>query len=59
MNLAGVDIVRSNRGPVVTDVISSPDLQGIESATGKNLADMIIDNLEKLQPGKTRTRGRG
>ena len=59
LNLAGVDIVRSNRGPVVTDVISSPDLQGIESATGKNLADMIIDNLEKLQPGKTRTRGRG
>jgi ribosomal protein S6--L-glutamate ligase len=59
LNLAGVDIVRSNRGPVVTDVISSPDLQAIEVATGKNLADMIIANLEKLRPGKTRTRGRG
>ena len=59
LNVAGVDIVRSKRGPVVTDVISSPDLQVIESATGKNLADMIIANLEKLQPGKTRTRGKG
>jgi ribosomal protein S6--L-glutamate ligase len=59
LNVAGVDIVRSKRGPVVTDVISSPDLEEIESATGKNVADMIIANLEKLQPGKTRTRGKG
>ena len=59
LNVAGVDIVRSKRGPVVTDVISSPELQGIESATGKNVADMMIANLEKLQPGKTRTRGKG
>ncbi|MGD2172388.1 MAG: 30S ribosomal protein S6--L-glutamate ligase [Gammaproteobacteria bacterium] len=59
LNVAGVDIVRSNRGPVVTDVISSPGLQEIESATGKNLADTIIANLEKLKPGKTRTRGKG
>jgi hypothetical protein len=31
----------------------------IESATGKNLADLMIANLEKLKPGKTRTRGKG
>ena len=59
LNVAGVDIVRSNRGPVVTDVISSPGLKGIEATTGKNLADMIIVNLGKLRPGKTRTRGKG
>jgi ribosomal protein S6--L-glutamate ligase len=59
LNMAGIDIVRSNRGPVVTDVNSSPGLKGIESATGKNLADMVIANLEKLWPGKTRTRGKG
>ena len=59
LNMAGVDIVRSNRGPVVTDVNSSPGLKGIESATGKDVADMIIAYLEKLQPGKTRTRGKG
>jgi len=59
LNVAGIDIVRSKRGPVVTDVISSPGLEGIESATGKNVADMMIANLEKLQPGKTRTRGKG
>jgi len=59
LNVAGVDIVRSRRGPVVTDVISSPELEGIESATRKNVADMMIANLETLQPGKTRTRGKG
>ena len=55
LNVAGVDIVRSNRGPVVSDVHSSPELKGIESATGKNVADMIIADLEKLQLRKTHT----
>ena len=59
LNVAGVDLVRSKRGPVVTDVISSPELQGIQSATGKDVADMMIANLEKLQSGKTRARGKG
>jgi ribosomal protein S6--L-glutamate ligase len=59
LNVAGVDIVRSRRGPVVTDVISSPGLEGIEDATGKNVADMMVANLEKQRPGKTRTRGKG
>jgi ribosomal protein S6--L-glutamate ligase len=59
LNVAGVDLLRSNHGPVVMEVNSSPGLEGIEGATGKNIAGMIIANLEKLQPGKTRTRGKG
>ena len=59
LNVAGVDLLRSNHGPVVMEVNSSPGLEGIEHATGKNIAGMIISNLEKLKPGKTRTRGKG
>jgi len=59
LNVAGVDLLRSNHGPVVMEVNSSPGLEGIEGATGKDIAGMIITNLEKLIPGKTRTRGRG
>jgi len=60
LNVAGVDILRSNHGPVVMEVNSSPGLEGIEHATGKNIAGMIIDFIEKNgRPGKTRTRGRG
>ncbi|HEY5739743.1 MAG TPA: 30S ribosomal protein S6--L-glutamate ligase [Gammaproteobacteria bacterium] len=59
LNVAGVDLLRSNHGPVVMEVNSSPGLEGIESSTGKDIAGMIITNLEKLKPGKTRTRGKG
>jgi len=59
LNVAGVDLLRSNHGPVVMEVNSSPGLEGIEGATGKDIASMIIENLEKLTPGKTRTRGKG
>ena len=59
LNVAGVDLLRSNHGPVVMEVNSSPGLEGIEGATGKDIAGMIISNLEKLQPGKTATRGKG
>ena len=59
LNVAGVDLLRSNHGPVVMEVNSSPGLEGIEGATGKDIAGMIIENLEKLTPGKTRTRGKG
>jgi len=59
LNVAGVDLLRSNHGPVVMEVNSSPGLEGIEGATGKDIASMIIANLEKLTPGRTRTRGRG
>jgi len=60
LNVAGVDILRSNHGPVVMEVNSSPGLEGIEQATGKNVAGMIIDFLEKnAKPNRTKTRGRG
>lgn len=58
--LAGVDIVRSRHGPLVLEVNSSPGLEGIEEATGKNVAGMIIEYIEKnARPGKTKTRGKG
>lgn len=60
LNVSGVDILRSNQGPVVTEVNSSPGLEGIESATKKDIAGMIIEFIEKnARPGKTRTRGQG
>lgn len=60
LNVAGVDILRSNHGPVVMEVNSSPGLEGIEGATGKDVAGMIVEYLDKnAKPGKTRTRGRG
>jgi ribosomal protein S6--L-glutamate ligase len=60
LNVAGVDILRSNHGPVVMEVNSSPGLQGIETATGKDIAGLIIEFIEKnAKPHKTRTRGQG
>ena len=60
LNVAGVDLLRSNHGPVVLEVNSSPGLEGIEIATDKNVAGMIIEFIEKnAKKGKTRTRGRG
>ena len=51
---AGVDILRSNRGPLVLEVNSSPGFEGIETATGIDVAGLMIDHiemqLEKLQP---------
>ncbi|MGD2076204.1 MAG: 30S ribosomal protein S6--L-glutamate ligase [Gammaproteobacteria bacterium] len=60
LNVAGVDLLRSNHGPVVMEVNSSPGLEGIEGATGKDVAGMIVQFLEKnAKPYKTRTRGTG
>lgn len=60
LNVCGVDILRSNHGPVVMEVNSSPGLEGIEAATNKDIAGQIIDFLEKhKKQGKTRTRGKG
>lgn len=58
LNVAGVDLLRSDRGPVVMEVNSSPGLEGIERATGKDVADLIIDFIEKnAKPHRTRTKG--
>ena len=60
LNVAGVELLRSNHGPVVMEVNSSPGLEGIEKATDRNVAGMIIEFIEKnAKQGKTRTRGRG
>ena len=60
LNVAGVDLLRSNHGPVVMEVNSSPGLEGIEKATDKDVAGMVIEFIEKnAKQGKTRTRGRG
>jgi len=60
LNVAGVDLLRSNHGPLVMEVNSSPGLEGIETATGKDVAGIIIDFLEKnAKKDKTRTRGKG
>lgn len=60
LNVAGVDLLRSNHGPVVMEVNSSPGLEGIETATHKDIAGMIIEFIEKnADSKKTRTRGKG
>lgn len=46
LNVAGVDLLRSSRGPLVLEVNSSPGLQGIETSTGLDIAGMIIDYIE-------------
>lgn len=47
LGVAGVDMLQSNRGPLVMEVNSSPGLEGIEKATGLNIAGKIIEYLEK------------
>ncbi len=60
LNVAGVDILRANHGPVVMEVNSSPGLKGIEQASGMDIAGMVIDFIEKnAQHGKNKTRGKG
>ena len=60
LNVAGVDMLRSNHGPVVMEVNSSPGLEGIEKTTGKDVASQVVEFIEKnAGPGKTRTRGKG
>jgi len=45
--IAGVDMLRSSRGPLVMEVNSSPGLEGIEGATGINIAEKIIEYVER------------
>ena len=60
LNVCGVDMLRSNHGPVIMEVNSSPGLEGIEEATGKDIAGMIIRFIEdNARAGKTQTRGKG
>ena len=54
LNIAGVDILQSNKGPVVLEVNSSPGLEGIEAATDTDVAGKVIRLIEQ----RTRTLGR-
>ena len=45
--VAGVDMLQSERGPLILEVNSSPGLEGIEAATGKDIARYIIRYIEK------------
>jgi len=60
LNVCGVDMLRSDRGPLVIEVNSSPGLRGIEQATGVDVAGRIIAFLEQsARPHETGTRGNG
>jgi ribosomal protein S6--L-glutamate ligase len=47
LNIAGVDLLRSKRGPLVLEVNSSPGLEGIEGTTGIDIAGEIIEYIER------------
>ena len=53
LKIAGVDLIRSSRGPLVLEVNSSPGLEGVEKATEKDIAGRIIKFLEKQQVTKS------
>lgn len=60
LKVSGVDMLRSHTGPVVIEVNSSPGLEGIEKASGVNVAKAIIELVEKNAPaGKTSDRVKG
>ena len=67
LNVCGVDMLRSKHGPVVMEVNSSPGLEGIEAASGKDVAGMIIRFLaarveasrDKGRHKATKTKGKG
>ncbi|QVL58323.1 MAG: 30S ribosomal protein S6--L-glutamate ligase [Simkaniaceae bacterium] len=54
LKCAGVDILRSDRGPLIMEVNSSPGLEGIETITGIDVAGEIIKHLEKILPSGKR-----
>jgi ribosomal protein S6--L-glutamate ligase len=60
LNVCGVDMLRSKHGPLVLEVNSSPGIEGLEKASGVDVADLMIEFLERNAPhGNTRTKGKG
>lgn len=47
LEFAGVDMLRSHEGPKVLEVNSSPGLEGIEKTSGKDIASMVFEHIEK------------
>ncbi|MCJ7597752.1 MAG: RimK family alpha-L-glutamate ligase, partial [Methyloceanibacter sp.] len=60
LNVCGVDMLRSKRGPLVVELNSSPGIEGLEKASGVDVADPMIEFLERnALRGSTRTKGKG
>lgn len=60
LNVCGVDLLQSNHGPLVLEVNSSPGLEGIEGASGLDIASKVIAFVEQnARPGRTRDRIQG
>ena len=60
LNVCGVDILRSERGPLVMEVNAAPGLRGIEEATGRDIAGLIIRFIERnARRNQTQTKGPG
>ena len=47
LDVAGVDILRSKKGPLILEINASPGLEGIEQTTGNSIADKIIEMVEQ------------
>lgn len=47
LDVAGVDILRAERGPLVMEVNASPGLEGVETTTGLDIAGMMIEYIEQ------------
>ena len=59
LGVCGVDMIPSKRGPLVMEVNSSPGLEGIEKATGVNIAGKIMNYIEKsIAPAKSKGKRR-
>lgn len=58
LSIAGVDMLQSARGPLILEVNSSPGLEGIEKATGINIAGKIIEYIERNYRKKNATKGK-
>ena len=58
LNVAGVDLLRANRGPVVLEVNSSPGLEGIEKSSQRDVAAKIIEHIEQAAKRRRTPKGK-
>jgi ribosomal protein S6--L-glutamate ligase len=58
LGIAGVDLLRSARGPLLLEVNASPGLEGIESVTGVDVADAVIRQVERACGGRASKRAK-
>jgi ribosomal protein S6--L-glutamate ligase len=58
LNVAGVDLLQANRGPVVLEVNSSPGLEGIEKSSQRNVAAKIVEHIEQAAKKRRSPKGK-